>query len=135
MHQDFAIKEFEMLRTKMDQCIAEFRALERNALLASAAVYSFGFTSSIDSDSFKNVIFWVPLLIALLGAARAYALRCYVELIGKYIYRLEKLINNNDADGYEHYLSRSGTKTENIVAVIFWSALVVFNIFVLLRRP
>lgn len=128
MSNEFLIKEFEMLRKKMDECVAEFRALERYAILASAAVYSFAFTST--GMPYKNLIFWIPLLIALLGALRAWALSKYIGLIGSYIAELEVKSNAMVGLGYEQYLARAGVKREDIAAVVIWGSLIIFNAIV-----
>ena len=128
--ETLAVKEFDSLRNKMDQCIAEYRALERYAVIGTAAVYSFGFTSA--AIQYKYLIFFVPILIVLAGAVRALALRKYVHFIGGYISELERAIYGSECSlGYEKYFSNfRKSSMEDFAANSVWILLIVFNAMV-----
>lgn len=130
IQESLAMKEFESLRFKMDQVIAEYRALERYAVLGTAAIYSFGFTSS--AQTYRNLIFLVPILLVSAGMVRALSLRKYVHTIGSYILELEKEIYGLAGGlGYEKHLNnRRPSSFENYAANFVWGLLLVFNVIV-----
>jgi hypothetical protein len=130
LQEALAVKEFESLRNKMDQCIAEYRALERYAVIGTAAVYSFGFTAS--AMQYRYLIFFVPLLIVLAGAVRALALRKYVHFIGSYILEIEKAVYGSEGKlGYEKYFTNfRKSSMEDFAANSVWILLIVFNALV-----
>jgi hypothetical protein len=128
--ESLLVKEFESLRAKMDQVIAEYRALERYAVLGTAAVYSFGFTSS--AQTYRNLIFLVPILLVIAGMVRALALRKYIHTIGGYIMEVEKEVYGSQGNlGYERFLSnRRPSSFENYAANFVWGVLLIFNVIV-----
>jgi hypothetical protein len=127
LQEALAVKEFESLRSKMDQCIAEYRALERYAILGTAAVYSFGFTSS--ALQYKHLIFFVPILIVFAGWIRALALRKYVHFIGSYLLEIELAIYGSEGKlGYEKFFGKyRKSSMEDVAANSVWITLAIFN--------
>jgi hypothetical protein len=102
---DLFIKEFEYLKLEARDAISESRLIERNALIASAAVWAWFYAQPTRSAPLLYLKF-IPLLLCLLGFLRAYALHVRLRRISEYVSLKEKQFGGNYTISWETHLNK-----------------------------
>ena len=141
-------EEYVSLRKEIESMLSELSILEKNCVLAIAAVYSWLATQSDAQQSqlhihtFYSFIGWgVPVFIAAFGAMRAYSINKHFGVIGRYMSSIEDITRTREPNftGWEHFFSAGGhgTETNNSetqtnrpgtqtkIRMWFWGALIV----------
>lgn len=124
---DFLIKEYESLRTEMNEAVKETRTIERHAVIAIGIIWSW--LALTENAPYRQLI-WLPLIIVLFSAYRAYGLTAHIDTIAKYLTKIESFFITLDDDlGFE--LNHSAALTaKRFSAYIFWILLCAMTIIV-----
>src|SRR5262245_41875510 len=128
--KDFLLKEFERLRVEMDESVKETRSLERNAVIASGAIWAWALVHPrvIPGVSFY-VLLSIPTIIVALSALRAWALQRHIIAMSKYLANVEKAFILPPCLGWERRFDESTEKTiKSLSAFLFWAILLLFTI-------
>jgi hypothetical protein len=125
-------EEYLSLRKEIEGMLAELSSLERNAILACAAVYSFITTYAIDKNGltpfYRAVAFGTPVFISVFSALRAWSLNQHFGTLSTYMTKVEEVtaLREEGFIGWEHFFAkdwRRGTQTR--MRMGFWIFLVV----------
>jgi hypothetical protein len=140
----FHLKEYELLKQEIASAVQESRTLERYALIATAAVWSWLVTMG---DNVPGVLWWIPTLLVAFAAFRSLALHVAVNRLGRYIRdEVESQTCDGQPCGWEHFISwppaasaaslanaRRHTSRRSIVlstSALFWVALGIVSVAV-----
>ncbi|MFM0049882.1 hypothetical protein [Caballeronia grimmiae] len=133
-----AKEEYLSLRKEIETQLAELSALERNSLLAVAAVYSWLVVHSGGSDGRQYPFTWmawaIPCLIAIFGAARAYSINVHLGTMGEYLRKVE-LASQTKGElpaglGWETYFESAGRGRQTTVRIGFWAVFILTTLSV-----
>ena len=123
---DFRLKEYEAVRREMDEAVKETRTLERYALVAVGAIWSWIVASRKPE---YVVLMWLPALLVGFLAFRALLLTNHVTFIANYIIEIEKLFALPDLPGFETRFKGKGT-LKRCSAYFFWLLLVLVSVII-----
>jgi hypothetical protein len=131
-------EEYLSLRKEIETQLSELSALERNSLLAIAAVYSWLVVHSGGADGHQYVFTpkaWaIPVLIAIFGALRAYSINLHLGMMGRYLREVEVDSRRRgelpESLGWEHYFESASRGAQTKVRMAFWGALVLVTLLV-----
>jgi hypothetical protein len=129
--EKFLLQEYVGLRDELMECVKESRSLERNALLASGAVWAWAIANK--TQSVYQPLLLVPPLIALLSALRAWALWKHLKQMSTYIQAVESALSLPDGLGWERRFAASTDYSKSISAGIFWTLLFSATVFAAVR--
>jgi len=126
-------EEYLSIRKEIETQLSELSALERNSLLAIAAVYSWLVVHSGGADGRQYVLTsmaWaIPCLIAIFGALRAYSINLHLGIMGGYLKEVETESRREgelpENLGWEHYFESAGRGAQTKVRMAFWGALIL----------
>ncbi len=123
---DFALKEFEALRKEIADAVAETRSLERYAVTATAAVWTWLLVQPAEKP-WIGFVKWIPACFCLLAAIRCIALLLDIVDHARYLREVEEQWGDQKVFRLEHYVaSRNWYLTGT--GVIIWLILVVGNL-------
>ncbi len=125
--QQFLLKEFDQLREELLECIKESRLLERNALLASGAIWAWAIANK--SQSVYQTLLLVPPLIVSLSGLRAWSLSKHIGHLAAYIQEVENAFALPTGLGWEHVFAKSTDYSKSASAIIFWLVLLAATLF------
>ena len=100
-NRDFHLKEYDSLRKEIEFSIQEARTIERQALIATALVWTWLVTHT--DVNLPAISWWVPMFFAILGGAKCYRLLKGVNRAAVYILKLETILTTDEL-GWEHFL-------------------------------
>jgi hypothetical protein len=134
----FATNEHAALREEILFLIKQSYITENSVVLGTAALYAWVFTNS--SLEIPRVVWWIPVLVAILGGIREIGIRSRVAQIGRYIMGIEKNLRSESKLGWEHYLAnvRKNVKGKilGITSGLFWGAFLVTTVIIaILMQP
>jgi hypothetical protein len=112
---EFLLKEYEAVRREMDAAVKETRTLERYALVAVGAIWSWVVAS--DRPEF-DPLKWLPALLVGFLAFRAVALTLHVDFIARYLAKAEKAFVLPDGLGFEQQFKNAGA-LKRVSAYVF----------------
>jgi len=129
--------ESESLRASIVASIKETRSLERNALIATGAVWTWLSTAAIGAK--VPLAWWIPALFAVFGWLRTDALLRSIRRSATYIIRLERhLCAEVGPKGWERHLhstrKREGAGDEDRGHIVrgtidaFWAVLLAITV-------
>lgn len=127
----FLLHEFDGLREELMECVKESRSLERNALLASGAIWAWAIANK--TQAVYQPLLLVPPLIALLSALRAWSLWRHLKQISEYIQAVEAALSVPNELGWERRFAASKDYSKSGSAIIFWASLVLSTVFAAVR--
>ncbi len=127
----FLLQEFDALRDELMECVKESRSLERNALLASGAIWAWAIANK--SQAVYQPLLLAPPLIALLSALRAWSLWKHWKQIAEYIQAVEAALSVPNELGWERRFAASNSWSKTVTAIVFWVLLVGATIFAAIR--
>lgn len=81
---DFLKEEYLTLRKEVEAAVAELASLERNAILAIAAIYSWLVTAKLVIP-FSYLAWSIPILISLFSALRSFNVGQHLQRLSAYI--------------------------------------------------
>lgn len=87
---EFYIKEQEYLRREIESSVQETRTLERYALIGTSAVWVWLLTTK--EIQYPKIALFIPVLFAVLGGLRSWALLKSIERASLYIQEIEKRV-------------------------------------------
>ncbi|MGI9487695.1 MAG: hypothetical protein ACR2RF_17815 [Geminicoccaceae bacterium] len=122
----FLLREHEAVRTELDEAVRETRVLERYALLVTGAIWSWAM--SIDNE-FYSWLAWLPLLLILFLAFRAFVLTMHIDDLARYLMKIEKKFELSGGLGFETYFQDRG-KVKRFSAYAFWCLLLITSIII-----
>jgi hypothetical protein len=124
---DFYLKEYESLRREIEWLLKDYRALERNVVIAVGLSWAWLFEKCAPKWAWS-----VPILFAVLGALRASGIIKSFKNYHDYIYKLEDTFSRpGDPGGWEHTLLKSGVAEG---AYLFWLILIIATISIAVYR-
>ena len=124
--EKYLLQEFKGLREEIMECIKESRSLERNALLASGAIWAWAIANK--TQAVYQPLLLVPPLIAILSALRAWSLWKHLGHLSNYIQKVEIAFSVPDSLGWERVFSASTDYSKSTSAIVFWVLLVIATI-------
>lgn len=124
--EKFLLQEFEALREEMMECIKESRSLERNALLASGAIWAWAIANK--TQAVYQPLLLVPPLIAMLSALRAWSLWKHLDHLSNYIQQVEAALSVPGNLGWERVFFASTDCSKRVTAIVFWVLLVAATV-------
>ena len=123
---DFISKEYEALRREMDEAVKETRVLERYALLATGAIWSW-----LIGTSGYELAKWLPAFIVGFLGFRALALTSHIDFLGKYFAKVEKAFPLPSGLGFEQQFEGSSVaERKRRTAYWFWGVLLFFTVVI-----
>ena len=126
--KDFYLTEFEAHRTQLGWLLQDYRALERNAVIAVGVTWGWLFKQT--SPAVPKWAWFVPFLFAVLGSLRALGIAKASDALVKYMKRLEDAFSHaNDPGGWENFSQGSG-RAQVKAAYVFWIILVLVTLVV-----
>jgi hypothetical protein len=124
-------EEYISLRKEIETLLADLSGVERNCLLAVAAVYVWLTSSETTLSQFDKLVAWgVPFLLVLFSALRSYSINQHLGVIGEYVRGIEKLNKpgGETAIGWETFFQEHGRGIQTRIRMWFWGALLVFTL-------
>jgi hypothetical protein len=127
--KEFYLKEYEFLRREVEIAISDYRATERNIVIAVGVSWAWLY-------QVRKEVPWeawlVPCLFVVLGILRTYSDETFFRSAHKYLTRVEESFSSaNDPGGWEHWehanVARNWTRFS---AVLFWTFLLLSTIAV-----
>lgn len=120
---DLRKEEYSTLRKEMDTQMAELALIERNCILAVAAVYVWLVGGGAGS-SLAKAGWYIPVLFAVFGGLRSLSVGLHIFTVGKYIYLVESAYLTDPAlpRGWEHFLAapEQRRRIRTGITVLFW---------------
>jgi hypothetical protein len=117
------------LKREIAESVKEERQLERNALLACGAVYTY-----LSSDKLHAVLglaWYLPCAIAIFGAYRTIMLMISISPRAQYLKKVEGLILNDKVlEGWETFFRSHYRFGVGASIYVFWSALIACTLIV-----
>jgi hypothetical protein len=114
-------EEYKSLRGEISALVAESRKLELLAIGGVAATYAWFVTSKVP----PGAAWYVPALLPLLGALRAYAIFKRIGEIGDYLRNIEKSL---DWSGWETHFATKLRSRVSFTSIVLWLALLAFTL-------
>ncbi|GEM_PF-3840409 len=118
MSDDFSHRkeEYLSLRKEIESMLLELSTLEKNCVLAIAAVYAWLAappTTHSRLSPFHAIVAWgIPLFLPIFGSLRAYSINNHFGTIRKYILSIEDVTakSDNTFKGWEHFFRPTSAK-------------------------
>jgi hypothetical protein len=127
--KDFFLKEYECLRREIEWLLKDYRALERNAVIAVGVTWGWLFEKGTGAPKWA---WFFPCLFAVLGSIRALGITHAFGLFHQYISQLEKSFSGQGyPPGWQHF--SSGKTASTRVGAAFWALLIIGTVVVALR--
>ncbi len=117
----FLLREHEAVRAELDEAVRETRVLEHYALFVAGAIWSW--VASIGEGT-HPLLPWLPLLLILFLAFRAFVLTMHIDDLAKYLMKIEQKFELSAGLGFEIYFQDRG-KAKRFSAYVFWCLLLV----------
>ncbi|OQS40525.1 hypothetical protein [Chromobacterium haemolyticum] len=129
---DFMKEEYLTLRKEVETAVAELSNVERQALFASAIIYSW-----LSTTKFSSSVIWlawfVPTMIISFSGLRCFTIGQHLRRLSTYIKKIEAEMasQNQYATGWEHFHStETRNKLRTSVTLIFWIAALVATVII-----
>lgn len=117
---EYHIQELITLKSEINETITALWEIERYALLATAAIWTWSLTNA---PTGLSVAKWLPLGLNLLFGLRSLALHRHIVTISRYLTLLEDTFLPDDSLGWEKYLERHADPLTVASSTILWIAL------------
>jgi hypothetical protein len=130
------------LREEAQWMLKDYRNLERNVGLACAGLQAWLFGQhwhEYHDLAFHRMAFCIPLVLAILGAIRAFGILTAFSILHLYLLKLEAFfsVDSPTVKGWEHFLDARTGGAEKLrktgaskFAVGFWAILIFVNLAV-----
>jgi hypothetical protein len=116
---DYLGKEIDHLRRRFTEIADQVAALERYALLATGAIWSWC-VSNADAPGTKLLV-WAPFVMTQLFGLRAWGLGRTLRLIRRYLVAVEATVPLPDGLGWQRYLAREPSRSVQwLTGTGFW---------------
>ncbi len=126
---DLAKEEYLTLRKEVETHMAELGLLEKNCVLASAAIYAW-LAKGGDAASISAIAWYIPIFFAIFGAIRSFSLGVHLKNLGEYLFEIESayLVDDNKPQGWEHHLKSEKKPIRSIGTSAFWIVFLISTI-------
>ena len=124
---EYLVKEAEFLRNVYSERAKETRLIERYALIAAGAIWSWCATH-LDAPTLKLLV-WVPPIMTGLFGLRAYAIYRAMITTRNYLATLESKLNLPEGFGWGHHL-RAQERGQLYTSLAFWTIAQGFNMVI-----
>lgn len=128
---EFNIEEYKWLRSEISEKTKETRVLERNAVIITGAVWAWLLTTTNPEDALPNIAWFIPHILAWLGALRSGALLWDTLTVVLYIRRIEEqLVSTRAFVGLETWVKDNPWWKKSAAVYVgstalFWALLLV----------
>ncbi|BBH13350.1 hypothetical protein JD974_12220 [Chromobacterium haemolyticum] len=129
---DFMKEEYLTLRKEVETAVAELSNVERQALFASAIIYSWLSTTKLSSPVI-SLAWFVPTIIIFFSGLRCYTIGQHLRRLSTYIKKIEAEMasQNQYATGWEHFHSaETRNKLRTFVTLCFWIIALVATVLI-----
>ncbi|MEP6466904.1 MAG: hypothetical protein ABJB05_11400 [Parafilimonas sp.] len=126
LKEEFLMKEYDAVRTEMNDTVKETRMVERNSLIATTVIWSW--LATTDHVAYKQLK-WLPVILVLFSAYRAFGLASHIDKIRNYLRKFEHSVLLEDDWGFEQYY-KSKLTSRRISSYIFWVLLFLVTLIV-----
>lgn len=113
-------REYDTLNTELLESVKETRVLERFALAAIAALWSWLAANQVDS-----LIWWAPVFLVAFLYLRARALQVHIDAIGMYLAVTESSLTNGRLGFEAWFADSSDWAFKRRTAEVFWWGLLI----------
>lgn len=120
--REFAIKEYEALRKEISDSVAETRSVERYAVVATAAIWTWLLVEK-SGKPWVETVKWIPVVFSLLAAIRCAALLLGIANHAEYIREVEERWGAARGFRWEHFIL-------NKPFYITYSSIFIFSVLV-----
>jgi hypothetical protein len=119
---NFALEEYKVLHAELDRHVQETLALERYAAAGVAAVFAWLSTPANNAVMLPRWVWFVPILLPVVGGLRCLALYQHIGLIAEYLNQLETELGTNRRPGmgWEKFLAQRRRPTRGAIAWLIW---------------
>jgi hypothetical protein len=131
----FHVAEYTSLHGEIRELVSEARTLERQALFATGAVWTW--LATRDNQILLSVSWFIPVLFSIGGAIRAMALARAIENIATYIRQIENVLAARpQLQGWEYFRRQKPPPLGLVVsglsisARLFWCLLIAVTLSV-----
>jgi hypothetical protein len=126
--KDFVLKEYESLRNEIRELVADSRAVERNAVIGTTAIWTWLLVQP-QAAPWSVMAKWLPTVFCLLSALRSLMLLLAIQGIAQYLRQVEDAWASEFGFKWEHFIQ---SKSWYIAAsaLILWAVLLIGNILV-----
>ena len=137
--KDFHLREYELLKKEVSEQVEHTRKLEIYAAGGIAAFYAW-FIASVSKTppmSLPSIVLAIPMLLALLGAWRAWAALTRITEIAGYLIEVEAVLALKDPKlGWETFRRANPSSPFLLSGGAFWIGLVLVTVIAwgVLRR-
>jgi hypothetical protein len=135
---EFMKEEYLTLRKEVEASVSELATLERQCMLATAAVYTWLMTAGLKEAVVVHLAWSIPVIISVFGALRSFSAGQHLQRLSLYIQKIEHEVaqSNKFANGWEHFHSQATkNKFRTKVRSAAWLALIGLTMFVAFISP
>jgi hypothetical protein len=120
---DFHKEEYQSLRKEIEASVREARDLEKYALLATAAVWTWLAAKGrhVTNPQFN----WIPAVIVILAIVRSVALLLSIRKIAAYIQTVEAEFACHPPKGWETFVGNPRDHSIWMSSAVFWLCLLI----------
>jgi hypothetical protein len=125
--KEFYLKEYESLRREVEWLLKDYRDLERNVLIAIVASWVWLLEKG---TALPPVVWFLPLLFALIGGMRATGIMQAFTNFHRYISEIELAFRSpGDPVGWEHFPKRGrfARSATSRFAGVFWGLVLLLT--------
>jgi len=121
--EDLYIHAYDALKKEIAESVKDARAMERNSLLACGGILTY--LAGRCPNPAPDVLWYVPLALALFGAFRTAALMISIRPRAMYLSEIEgRSLRNQPLEGWEQYFRSHYRRGVGITIIVFWLGLV-----------
>jgi hypothetical protein len=126
--KDFVLKEYESLRSEIRELVADSRAVERNAVIATTAIWTWLLVQP-EAAPWSAMAKWLPTVFCALSALRSWMLLLAIHRIAQYLRQVEDAWGSDLGFKWEHFI-QSKSWYIAVSALLLWAVLLIGNILV-----
>jgi hypothetical protein len=132
---DLRKEDYLTLRKEIETQMTELGQLERNCVLAAAAVYAWLVKDGANS-AIAQFGWYIPVLFPLFGGLRSLSLGLHVFALGRYLFEIESahLTEQQLPRGWEHFRKNDRPWIRTVITVTFWVAFLIVTAVVGVKK-
>jgi len=133
--ETFLIEEYKALRSEIEFLSSHSRVLESSIVLGTAAIYAW--VAKERPADIEKFIWWVPVILSVLGSIREYGHKVRTFQIAEYIRQIEEYFQKDATpSGWEHFLVEKRKFKKNIAlglsTFVFWLIMLISTLILAL---
>lgn len=115
------------LKEEIGVAVKDSSDTERNILLLCGAMWTY----LAGKCTLPNIVWYLPTVLAVFGAARTTALMISIKPRGMYLHAVERLVlKNGPLEGWEAYLKTHYRRGVAITMILFWAGLIAASMVI-----